>query len=63
MVVGPAAIAAFLGRRRRMPESNLKMRAIGAGPITIGVTPMGFEPTTEFKFKFRLKPPSYDRRS
>ena len=31
-VVGPAAIADFLVRRRRMPESNLKNRAIGAGP-------------------------------
>ena len=31
-VVGPAAIAEFLVRRRRMPESNLKTRAIGAGP-------------------------------
>ena len=29
---GPAAIAEFLDRRRRMPESILKTRAIGAGP-------------------------------
>ena len=39
---GPAAIAEFLVRRRRMPESNLKTRAIGAGS-NIG----GLEPTTK----------------